>query len=451
MAVNLLQRRIGLEQEFFLVDESGMLCNRADEFLQSCHQIAKAEGHNPQNFVPEFVKSMVEINTPPAYTATGLAREYIKNVKIAIAGAQNVGLRLYPLSSYPLHIMPVMYDKPNYHIQARTVGYERFLHAGKCTGTHLHLEVPPGIIDSRVAVSYNSTPEEREELLNIYNLATALDSALISLGRACPFYEGQAIGLASHTIRYRGSEKFGWEGVYTHLPVVGGLQPYAHCVESLVEQQFARYHAWLEAINKAGVERHLFLEAGGSLLKSAWNPIRLNNLGTVEIRCIDSNYPLVILAVITLVYNAAHRVQQEKLKVRPAKELHVFDLDGNHLWVPDFEFLNGELLYAAATEGVKNPKVKAYVDSILEFAIIDGGEGTKYLQNLRNDLDNYQTIEAKILQEFIPANAELSLDDGLRLVLESCDKLEEQVALLDNEYPLIALDITGELMSLSSC
>lgn len=339
--------------------------------------------------------------------------------------------------------------KLNYHIQARTVGYDRFLHAGKCTGTHLHIELPPGVIDSRVAVSYKSSASEREELLNIYNLATALDSALISLARACPFYEGQAIGLASHTIRYRGSEKFGWDGVYTHLQPVGGLMPYAHCPESLVEQQFARYYAWLEAMDKAGVERHLFFEAGGSLLKSAWNPVRLNNLGTVEIRCIDSNYPTVILSIISLLYHAASRVRREKLTVRPAKDLHIFELNGNRLWVPDFDYLNSDLLYAAATEGVKHPKVKAYVDSVLQFAIADGGEGTKYLTQLRTELDNYKTIEAEILQKFTPTTTELSFDEGLRLVRSCCDKLEEQVSWLDGDNPFAMLDATVELSLLA--
>jgi len=42
----------------------------------------------------------------------------------------------------------------------------------------------------------------------------------------------------------------------------------------LVELQFARYYTWLEAMDKAGVERHLF-QKGGSLLKAAWN-LRLN-------------------------------------------------------------------------------------------------------------------------------------------------------------------------------
>lgn len=438
--MNAVKRRIGLEQEFFLVDEIGHLSDRADEFLQGCHSIAPAQGLNPNYFVPEFVKSMVEINTPPAYSAVELARAYLKNLKLALTVARQMNLRLYPLSSYPLHIMPVMRDRLNYHIQARTVGYDRFLHAGKCTGTHLHLEVPPGVIDPRVAVSYNSTSVEREELLNIYNLATACDSALIALTRACPFYEGQAIGLAAHTIRYRGSEIFGWEGVYTHLQPVGGLMPYAENVEDLVEQQFARYHAWLQAMTKAGIEPQQFAEAGVSLLKSAWNPVRINKLGTVEIRCIDSNYPLVILAVILLLENAAERVRREQLTVRPAKGIEKFELVGEHLYVPDFAYLNGELLYTSATEGVKNPKVRAYVDSILQFAVADHSEGAKFLAQLSKDLDHYQTIESEILQEFTPTTAQLSLDAGLRLVRECCDKLEAQVSRIDAENPLSALD-----------
>ncbi|MBV8887807.1 MAG: glutamate--cysteine ligase, partial [Chroococcidiopsidaceae cyanobacterium CP_BM_RX_35] len=207
-------RRIGLEQEFFLVDEEGMPSDRADEFLHRCREVAAAEGCGPEYFAPEWVKGMIEINTPPAHTANELAREYLKNLKLALQVGRELNLRLYPLSSYPLHLTPAIRDKLNYHVQVRTVGYDRFLHAGKCTGTHLHLEVAPGTIDSRVGVSYDSSPEAREELLNIYNLATALDSALVALARACPFYEGQALGLAAHAVRYRGSSTFGWEGVY---------------------------------------------------------------------------------------------------------------------------------------------------------------------------------------------------------------------------------------------
>jgi hypothetical protein len=43
----------------------------------------------------------------------------------------------------------------------------------------------------------------QEELLGLYNLATALDPALVALTCACPFYEGRAEG-AARTVHYRG-------------------------------------------------------------------------------------------------------------------------------------------------------------------------------------------------------------------------------------------------------
>lgn len=433
-------RRIGLEQEFFLVDEAGVISNRSDEFLQRCQEMAEAEGRSPDYFAPEWVKNMVEINTPPVYSVTDLATEYLSNLKLALQVGREMSLRLYPLSTYPIEVMPVIRNKPWNHVQVRTVGYDRFLHAGRCTGTHLHLDLPDGTIDPHVGVSYDVTQAARDELLNIYNLATALDVALIALSRACPFYQGRGMNVSAHTVHYRGSDTFGWEGVYTHLQPVGGLQPYAASAEELVELQFARYYAWLEAMDKAGVERHLFSDAGGSLLKAAWNRVRLNKLGTVEMRGTDSNYPEVTLAIATLVYNAADRVRRENLIVRPAEGVRTFELSGDKLSVPDFKYLDGDLLYAAVTEGVKSSQVKAYLDSVLAFVVKDGGEGSKYLAKLKSSLGEYQTTEAEILQEFTPASGEISKDEGLRLVLQCCDKLEEQVSSFYEQPPLAVLE-----------
>ncbi|HEY9847537.1 MAG TPA: glutamate-cysteine ligase family protein [Candidatus Caenarcaniphilales bacterium] len=428
--MNMAKRRIGLEQEFFLVDEVGLLSDRADEFLQCCQTTAVAAGLSPACFAPEWVKNIVEINTPPAFSVTELVGTYLSYLQLALQVGRELSLKLYPLSSYPLHVMPAIRNGLWYNVQVRTVGYDRFLHAGRCTGTHLHLDLPDGTIDPRVGVSYKAADEAHEELLNLYNLATALDAALIALARACPFYEGQAMGLAAHTVHYRGSESFGWDGVYTHLPQVGALQPYAASVEELVEQQFARYHAWLEAMDRAGVERHLFREAGGSLLKASWSPVRLNKLGTIELREADSNYPEVILGLISLVYNSADRVRREKLTVRPVDGVRKFELNGTQLAVPDFKYLNGDLLYAAATEGVKSPEVTAYLDSLLAFSLTAGAQGAEYLKNLQSSTGEYQTTEANILQDFGPVTTQLSRDEGLRLVRESCNKLEEQVAFL---------------------
>jgi len=193
-------------------------------------------------------------------------------------------------------------------------------------------------------------------------------------------------------------------------------------------------------MDKAGVERHLFSEAGGNLLKAAWNRVRLNGIGTVEMRGTDSNYPEVILAIATLVYNAADRVRRENLTVRPVEGACTFERSGNMLLVPEFKYLNGDLLYAAVTEGVKSSEVKAYLDSILEFVAQDNGAGAHYLAKLSSSLGEYQTTEAEILQEFVTASSEISRDEGLRLVLQCCDKLEEQVSSLINQPPLAVLE-----------
>jgi len=51
--MTIVERRKGLEQEFFLVDEAGVLSERADEFLQRCQEVAEAEGRSPSYFAPE--------------------------------------------------------------------------------------------------------------------------------------------------------------------------------------------------------------------------------------------------------------------------------------------------------------------------------------------------------------------------------------------------------------
>lgn len=422
-----VKRRVGLEQEFFIVDADGVIADRADELLQSCHALAIAEGHNPNHFAPEFVKSMVEINTAPAFGLSELANNYLRNLQLLLKAAKSLQLRLYPLSQYPLHLAPVIRDELNYHIQARTVGYDRFLDAGRCIGTHLHLELPMGTIDPQVGIAYDVSSAARTEAVNLYNLATAMDVAIVALSRACPFYEGKVFGLAARTVHYRGDQTFGWEGVYTHLPLVGALRPYAKSVEHLVEQQFERYYAWLTAMDHANVERHLFLEAGGSLLKSAWNPVRLNGHGTIELRQTDGNYPQVILAIAALVYSAAERVRREELTVCPTPETREFAVENQQLLVPEFEYLNGELLYAAATEGTKRSEVTTYLDSLLHFAIETKNEGYAYLERLSATIGNYQTTEAEIFEQFAPPTAELSREVGLAVVRAACDKLEAQV------------------------
>ena len=415
-------RRIGLEQEFLLVDRAGEPSDRADEFLSRCREIGGTE----DGFEPECSHGMFEVCTPPVEQIEDLEREYLARLALALRAGREIGVRLYPLSAYPLPQVPPLRDDPSYGIQRQTLGHERFLHAGRCTGTHLHLELPPGTVDSKTVISKDAPTIARKELLNLYNLAVALDPALIALTRSSPFYEGRKMGLAVRTAHYRGSAAFGWEGLYAHLPLVGGLAPYAASVPELVGQRLAGHEAWLRAISRAGLDEKLFAKTGGDVFKSCWGPVRVNGQGTVELRGIDCNYPDVTLAVVALVQAAAGRIRREGLSVTPDTQTRTFEVAGDQLLVPGFEYLGGPLFYAAATGGVEDPSVVAYLDSIWKFAA-PRREVAEYLGALRAPGGSYRTTEAGILKEFPTPDGSLSGEDGLHLVRESCEKLEEQV------------------------
>jgi hypothetical protein len=222
---DLLVRRIGLEQEFFLVDRRGMLSDLADPFLSQCQEAAQREGLDPHCFKAECVKSLVEIATPPSSALKDLADNYLNNLELALKVASELGLALYPLGTYPLPITPVVSDDPGYMIKASTIGHGRFSHAGRCAGAHLHLELPAGTVSPDVRAALDAPLAAQEELLGLYNLATALDAALVALTRACPFYEGRTGGFAARTVHYRSI--LGFDSLYANLQEVGGLSTYA--------------------------------------------------------------------------------------------------------------------------------------------------------------------------------------------------------------------------------
>jgi carboxylate-amine ligase len=127
-------RRIGLEQEFFLVDRRGVPSDLADLFLWECRQAAQAEGLDSRAFKAESVKGLVEITTPPSHGVGEMASHYLGNLELALGVASRLELALYPLGTYPLPINPVLRDDPGYRVKASTIGHERFSHAGRCAG-----------------------------------------------------------------------------------------------------------------------------------------------------------------------------------------------------------------------------------------------------------------------------------------------------------------------------
>ena len=416
-------RRIGLEQEYFLVDRTGEISGLAEYFLRRCWEAAELEGLDPRCFKPECVKNLLEVTTPPSASFEELARNHLRYLRFAIEAGSKIGLELYPLGTYPLPIKPEVRDDPSYDVQARTLGHARFLHAGRSAGTHLHLELPAGTVWPDAKTALGAPLAAKEELLNLYNLATALDPALVALTRACPFYEGQAVDFAARTVYYRGM--LGSDGLYANLQEVGALSTYATDVEHFVALQENRYVAWFAAMDSAGVDRRLFASTSANLHRASWNPIRLSPYGTVEIRSMDANFPRVVLAVCALVCAAADRIRHEQLRVRSSWQVRTLEVDGDRLLVPQFSYLNGELLEAAVTRGVLDDRIETYLDSLVAFASAYIAQ-PELLAALGYSGRGYKSTEVDVLRTLPPVEDVVSHEQGLRFVRRSCRRLREQ-------------------------
>ncbi|WP_162924780.1 glutamate-cysteine ligase family protein [Rubrobacter indicoceani] len=423
-------RNIGLEQEFFLVDEAGHISDRADEFLARCRAVAAESELNKENFSGECTFGMVEVKTGAHRGFDGLKSDYLRHVGAAIRAAREAGVRLYPLGTYPLPFTPDFRHDGRYEAQVRTIGRERFMPAGRCVGVHMHFEVMDGVVDRDEVIAQDAPLAGVSELVRLYNLMTAMDPALISLTRSCPYYEGRRTKLAARTAFYRGSEKFGWDGVYSKLPELGGLHPYAKNAEDLVNRQMEGREVWLRAMEQAGTDAELGAMSN-TILDLCWRPVRISQNNTVEVRSLDGNYPHLVLATAALLKATVGRVTGEGLTVEPGgKGLETFEERPGRLCLPDFEFVGGELLEEAVTRGVESEKVRAYLDSLFDFATEGVGAGPeegRAMRELRDRDGLYRTTEAEVCRTRT-SRAVIDREEGLALVLEACDLLEAEIA-----------------------
>ena len=146
----------------------------------------------------------------------------------------------------------------------------------------------------------------------------------------------------------------------------------------------------------------------------------------------DANYPEMVLALCALILGAAERVRHERLEVIPSRVARTLELDGDRLLVPTFSYLNGELLDAAVTRGLRDLRIEAYLDSFIRFASAYLEE-PDFIEPLRSS-GGYETTESEVLRSFPTHGTSLTRDQGLSLVRESCHRMEEQVSSLRQKH-----------------
>ena len=168
--------QLGVEMEFWVVDEMGDLC--------AGHDLADAH----EDALPEFVESLVEVTTPPRGSPSGIAESLSDVLDALLRRARETNRRLVPLGT-PLTACDSAITSPRGDVLERIYG-EGLEVAKNCAGTHVHFE--------------------QGNVARQLNLLTALDPAL-ALVCSSPYYEGERLATSSraYAYRYRAGHNFG--------------------------------------------------------------------------------------------------------------------------------------------------------------------------------------------------------------------------------------------------
>ena len=269
---------LGLEAEFMILDSNGHIAHSADKLLKRTDAAKK-----------ECAKNMLEIAAPPSQDVEGTARNLVERAQSLLDAAEKTGYSLYPYGTYPGAFLPSMRREGAYGIKERIFGKEKFKIAGRCAGLHCHYTLPRGMFDrisKHLKLFINS--KLSRSFVGSYNMLIAMDPALSTFAQSSPYYQGKFYGKDSRIMFYRGSKIFGVDGLYTGFQDFGGLPHYKHTlidVMHIVEDQFRE---WSALMKNLGINAKV-LALYGSVLDTNWSPVKINPLGTLEMRGMDMN------------------------------------------------------------------------------------------------------------------------------------------------------------------
>lgn len=249
--------KIGLELEYWVVDNSGELVSGAD--LLDIHEAV----------VPELIEPMIEIQLPPAGSMRELRQNVVTVLETVLARATDLDKHLVPLAT-PLteHQFPITSERGK--LLQRIYGDE-IKYAKNCAGTHVHFD--KGNVDRQL------------------NLLTALDPA-IALVSSSPYYNGVLSGMDARALMYR-----------THstelLTRYRDLWPYADTVEEWNERLAQMYETLklrAEQLDIPESEFTHFIQQEDVVLA----PVRLREeTPTVEWRAPDTALPSQTLQLVS--------------------------------------------------------------------------------------------------------------------------------------------------------
>lgn len=356
---------IGFEIELFTIDNEGYVIPAADELLK------KARKDKNITIKKECAANMTEIASYPSGNVPDTMAHLLRELEYLVSAADKDDVLLFPLGTYPGKFNPSMRDDRQYKIKESIFGKNRWKIGGRCIGFHCHYDLPKGIFDSQLRVLKMFVKSKiKDSLVNSYNLLIAADPALACFMQSSPFYQGKFLGKDSRMIMYRGGEALNNKnGLYSNFEEFGGLPHYKPTALDIIDIIATRYETWKSYIKKLGLNIKV-LSLYGSILDTAWGPLKINPHGTLEVRGMDTNHPIYIAGAGAIIKYVMMKLQEEFYTAVPS-EIGIkepFKVEGDVIYIPPFPLVRNELQKLAAYRGLENDAVYNYCRRFLKFA-----------------------------------------------------------------------------------
>ena len=395
---SLKKLKFGVEFELFTLDQEGRMISGSERLIKKVNELFPGI-----QIKKECGKNMIEITSFPNTNIPNAIEKALEDFESVLHCAEKENIVIYSYSTYPGTYTPEIHNEKGYELKEHIFGKQRFSIAARCIGLHCHFSLPWGVFDYvNKIIKDLINSKNQQSMVNLYNLFIAMDPALTTFAQSSPFYQGKYLGKDSRIIVYRGGEIFNYpQGLYSNYQKFGALQPYKYNGWDLIQIIKNRFENWNTIIKKLDVNLKVFLKRG-SILDTAWNPVKISSHGTIEQRGMDINSPRVIISLATLIENISREVQENYLQVIPSSIgiNEPFKKEGNKIYIPPHSRVRFELQPKSAYDGLENDDVYNYCNGLLKLGkTCIPKEKLPLMEPIEKMITDRKTVSDEILAE----------------------------------------------------
>jgi hypothetical protein len=394
-----IQRKsmLGLETEFFTVNQEGKLIDGADKLFEA------VKGKKSQEYVRhEFSKAMFELGADPMLKTRDTALAFLENLEEVLDLTEKNDMLLLPLSVHPGREIPKSRTTQWYDAIKLILGKEAVESSfGKVCGFHFHYTLPEGIIKRETQmIKEFGRSKAKDVFLQQWNFLVATEPVGHTFCQSSPFWNGVHHGKDCRTLVWREMSTTGpnpLKGIYYYHPIFGSLPSYEFTLEDLRVFADKKKTEWLKLLEQKEFPTNEI--ASIPALKFMWGPLRVNKIGTFENRGPDMNHPLVVFSVASLLRFALEAIEKNEFRVLPS-DIGIsepFTLEDETIYIPPFsrvKFYENQ----GSVLGLESDDLFDYATNMFNLVSKISGRGnSKNLKLIRKMLRDRKTVSDDIL------------------------------------------------------